>query len=84
MCYFINLLLTFSNQNGKYIFGTKKEGRHNITAVTICKTTWMTKHGQKYLMRKNPEYIKIFTFIIKILFNMKNTTGDNYLSLKFY
>lgn len=44
----------------------------------------MTKTEQKYLMRKNPKYIKIFTFIIKILFNMKNTTEDNYLSLKFY
>lgn len=35
-------------------------------------------------MRKNLEYIKIFTFLIKTLFNMKNATEDNYLSLKFY
>ena len=35
-------------------------------------------------MRKNPEYIKIFIFIIKIVFNMENTAEDNYLSLNFY
>lgn len=44
----------------------------------------MTKTEQKYPMRKNPEYIKIFIFIIKIVFNMENTAEDNYLSLNFY
>lgn len=44
----------------------------------------MIKTEQKYLWEKNLEYIKIFTFLIKTLFNMKNATEDNYLSLKFY
>lgn len=38
---------------------------------------------QKYLIEKISEYIKTF-LKIKILFNIKNATEYNYLSLKFY